>query len=117
MTNRKRTSLISADDFSANQPMMALRSREHRVCFTPDGLHRVEAENSLSGVVLEIKAMSLPFILVVGTCPVRGQQNLLVDARKFEFIKVNRAFADAVAKAVHVEEDQAIEPIEEEMFF
>ena len=87
--------------------MMVLRSRGRQICLTPEGPQRIEVEDPLNGVVLEIKAMNLPFIFVTASCPIRGQQNLLVDVRKYDFIKVNREFADAVIGAVQTDEAQS----------
>ena len=102
MPKQNMGSLISPDDFSADQPMMVLRSRMNKVCTTPDGPEQIALEDPLSRVVLEIKAINLPFVLVSGSCPIRGQQNLLVDVRMYDFIKVSRAFADAVTETLQV---------------
>ena len=92
--------------------MMVLRSRVNRACVAHDESERIPLKDPLSGVVLEIKAMNLPFVLVSGSCPIRGQQNLLVDVRMYDFIKVSRAFADAVAETLPVAEEYPTAPID-----
>lgn len=86
--------------------MMVLRSRGRKICFGPEGPQPIELEDPLNGVVLEIKAINLPFIFVVASCPVRGQQNLLVDIRKYDFIRVEQSFADHVISSINNSDDE-----------
>lgn len=91
--------MISPDDFSVDQPMMVLRARGHKVSIGSGG-PEIELDDRLDGVILEIQAINLPFIFVVASCPVRGRQHLLVDARKYDFIRIDQSFADHVINAI-----------------
>ena len=91
---------------------MVLRNRGRQFSFGPEGPQHVAIEDQLAGVVLEIQAINLPFLFVIASCPIRGQQNLLVDSRKYDFIRVNKSFAMRVISSLNQGDDNPSDGLE-----
>ena len=97
---QKFTRHIVADDFEVGRKLMVSKSRRKPM---PDG--HVAMDFMLKGALIEIKSMNLPFILVTASCPMRGKQDLIVDVRDHEFVRVSPEFAEAVlASAMSADE-------------
>lgn len=88
---QKLTRQITADDFNVGTHLMVSKSRP--------GPHNEAAALILTGSVIEIKSINLPFVLVSATCTLRGQHDLVVDVREHEFIRVNPDFVAAVTES------------------
>ncbi len=73
--------------------MTVLKSRRGQDCAqgTPQA-------DFLKGSVLQVTAMSLPFVLVQAFDPLRGRAKLTIDVRIHQFGTVNDEFADAVIR-------------------
>lgn len=102
---RKKSSIVTPDDFELEQDLMAVR-----YCGPPSFVNGQQCgRNDLSGIVMKLKAVNLPFILVGCSCPIRGQQDLIIDVREYEFIRVSAEFVQAVLDASQTNCESEIE--------
>lgn len=100
MENR-RTTHIAIDDVSVGTRMTVMRNRRGPQ-FGPCGPEK----DYLKGTVLQVTAISLPYILVQAFDPQRGRANISVDVRQHQFGKVDDAYADAIIRSSGERDDQ-----------
>lgn len=102
--NKRRTSSIAVDDVSVGTRMTVLRNRRG-----PQRGPCGSESDFLKGTVLQVTAISLPYILVQAFDPLRGRANVSVDVRQHWFGKVDDAYADAVIRSsVEHDEDEQV---------
>jgi hypothetical protein len=101
--NKRRTIHVEIDDISVGTRMTVLRNPFHvdfGVCGTES--------DYLKGTVLQVVAISLPYLLVQAFDPVRGRANVSVDVRQHWFGKVGDAYADAVIRGCDKPDEEQV---------
>ena len=89
---QKRT-FVTPDDLEVGEYITVLHNRK-----TEEGFPKqtgVETDY-LKGTVLKTVAINLPYIVVEAADTGRGRATLTIDVRDHQFMRLNRAFVDAV---------------------
>ena len=92
--NRRHKSGIAIDDISVGTRMTVLRNRTNRTMAA-----QPPESDYLKGTVLQVTAISLPYLLVQAFDPLRGRANISIDVRQHQFVKVDDAYADAIIRS------------------
>lgn len=94
---RKQRLQIPVDDIKTGTRMTVLRN--HARC--PSG----HEWDYLKGTVLQVVAISLPYVLVEAFDSVRGKANLSIDVRRHVFARVSDEYANAVIASTDASKD------------
>lgn len=92
---QKRT-FVTPDDLEDGEHITVLHNRRVEEGF----LEQLGVESDyLKGTVLKIVAMNLPYMVVEAADTSRGRATLTIDVRDHQFMRLNRAFVDAVQRS------------------
>ena len=98
---KHRTSRLAIDDISVGTRMTVMRNR-----LGPRTGPCTPESDYLKGTVLQVTAISLPYILVQAFDPLRGRANMSIDVREHQFGKVDDAYADAIIRSASEPDEQ-----------
>lgn len=98
--NTKSKLEIPVDDLTVGSRMTVLRNRLR----CPGG----HEWDYLKGTVLQVTAISLPYVLVEAFDSVRGKANLCIDVRQHTFARISDQYANAVIQCCDQSNDEEV---------